>query len=336
MDERPRIEHIRPRRPCDRDAETPGRSTPNGGGLGGRTAADDRGQVLEALQARDRPRARDQHRRPRPGLRGGDREDGLVHVEYTLTTMGCPIGPLIEHQMQSFLTGVPGVDRGGGRDGPAAAVDPRDDVRGGQGRPRLLLTRGPRWRCRVPLTLATEVQTCTCKSERGVGIRDPNTVPGLVGGDDPVPPVLSGTRAAPPGARPSLGGSPEIRTISETGGRDARPFRVSGRTRGGATMAEIRQSRRAGRHRLAGRAPRRPGIRVIEVDEDTTAYEKGHIPGAVGWNWTTDLHTEVGRDYVDQAGLSRAALGRPAWARTPRWCCTGATTTGSPRTPTGS
>jgi thiosulfate/3-mercaptopyruvate sulfurtransferase len=47
-----------------------------------------------------------------------------------------------------------------------------------------------------------------------------------------------------------------------------------------------------------------PAIRVIEVDEDTEAYEKGHIEGAVGWNWTTDLHTEVGRDYVDQAELS--------------------------------
>jgi len=47
-----------------------------------------------------------------------------------------------------------------------------------------------------------------------------------------------------------------------------------------------------------------PGTRVIEVDEDTEAYEKGHIEGAVGWNWTTDLHTQVGRDYVDQAQLS--------------------------------
>ena len=35
--------------------------------------------------------------------------DGIVHVEYTLTTMGCPIGPLIEQQMQSLLAGVPGV-----------------------------------------------------------------------------------------------------------------------------------------------------------------------------------------------------------------------------------
>ena len=56
-----------------------------------------------------------------------------------------------------------------------------------------------------------------------------------------------------------------------------------------------------------------PSIRVIEVDEDTEAYEKGHIRGAVGWNWTTDLHTEVGRDYVDRAELSallsRAGVG---------------------------
>jgi thiosulfate/3-mercaptopyruvate sulfurtransferase len=49
---------------------------------------------------------------------------------------------------------------------------------------------------------------------------------------------------------------------------------------------------------------RDPGIRVIEVDEDTEAYEKGHIDGAVGWNWTTDLHAEVRRDYLDRAELS--------------------------------
>jgi thiosulfate/3-mercaptopyruvate sulfurtransferase len=48
-----------------------------------------------------------------------------------------------------------------------------------------------------------------------------------------------------------------------------------------------------------------PSIRVIEVDEDTTAYEKGHIPGAVRWNWNVDLHVPVGRQYVDQEGLSR-------------------------------
>ncbi|HEX7463295.1 MAG TPA: metal-sulfur cluster assembly factor [Actinomycetota bacterium] len=36
-------------------------------------------------------------------------EEGVVHVEYTLTTMGCPIGPLIEQQMQALLERVPGV-----------------------------------------------------------------------------------------------------------------------------------------------------------------------------------------------------------------------------------
>jgi len=56
------------------------------------------------------------------------------------------------------------------------------------------------------------------------------------------------------------------------------------------------------------------GIRVIEVDEDTAAYEKGHIRGAVGWDWNTDLHTPIGRDYVGQRELvellSRAGVGK--------------------------
>jgi metal-sulfur cluster biosynthetic enzyme len=36
-------------------------------------------------------------------------DEGIVNIEYTLTTMGCPIGPLIEAQMKDVLTGVPGV-----------------------------------------------------------------------------------------------------------------------------------------------------------------------------------------------------------------------------------
>jgi metal-sulfur cluster biosynthetic enzyme len=35
--------------------------------------------------------------------------DGDVHIEYALTTMGCPIGPLIEQQMQAILSQIPGV-----------------------------------------------------------------------------------------------------------------------------------------------------------------------------------------------------------------------------------
>jgi len=37
-------------------------------------------------------------------------EDGKVHIEYTLTTMGCPIGPLIEQQMNQFVSQVAGVE----------------------------------------------------------------------------------------------------------------------------------------------------------------------------------------------------------------------------------
>ncbi len=37
-------------------------------------------------------------------------DDGGVDIQYSLTTMGCPIGPMIEDQMRSFLRGIDGVD----------------------------------------------------------------------------------------------------------------------------------------------------------------------------------------------------------------------------------
>src|ERR671934_2074527 len=40
------------------------------------------------------------------------------------------------------------------------------------------------------------------------------------------------------------------------------------------------------------------GVRVVEVDVDTTAYDQGHVPGAAGWNWTTELCDTVVRDIV--------------------------------------
>lgn len=52
-----------------------------------------------------------------------------------------------------------------------------------------------------------------------------------------------------------------------------------------------------------------PKVRVVEVDEDTGAYARGHIPGAVPWNWSRDLRHPVRRDFVDQAGLSRLLAG---------------------------
>jgi len=43
-------------------------------------------------------------------------------------------------------------------------------------------------------------------------------------------------------------------------------------------------------------------VRVVEVDVDTTAYDQGHVPGAAGWNWTTELCDTLVRDIVDESG----------------------------------
>jgi thiosulfate/3-mercaptopyruvate sulfurtransferase len=47
------------------------------------------------------------------------------------------------------------------------------------------------------------------------------------------------------------------------------------------------------------------GVRVVEVDVDTAAYDQGHVPGALGWNWTTDLCDTVVRDIVPKAKLEK-------------------------------
>lgn len=47
-----------------------------------------------------------------------------------------------------------------------------------------------------------------------------------------------------------------------------------------------------------------PDVRIVEVDEDTSAYAKGHIPNAVAWHWFEDLHARPRRDYIDQAGFA--------------------------------
>ena len=47
------------------------------------------------------------------------------------------------------------------------------------------------------------------------------------------------------------------------------------------------------------------GVRVVEVDVDTAAYEQGHVPGALGWNWTTELCDTLVRDIVPKAKLEQ-------------------------------
>lgn len=52
-----------------------------------------------------------------------------------------------------------------------------------------------------------------------------------------------------------------------------------------------------------------PGVVFVEVDEDTTVYDGGHIPGAVRIDWRAELQDQVRRDVVDRAGFE-ALLGR--------------------------
>jgi thiosulfate/3-mercaptopyruvate sulfurtransferase len=47
------------------------------------------------------------------------------------------------------------------------------------------------------------------------------------------------------------------------------------------------------------------GIVFVEVDEDTTAYDKGHITGAVKLDWKTDLQDPVIRDFVDKGAFEK-------------------------------
>ena len=46
-----------------------------------------------------------------------------------------------------------------------------------------------------------------------------------------------------------------------------------------------------------------PKVRLVEVDVDTTAYDQGHVPGAVGWNWTTQLCDTLVRDIIPKDEL---------------------------------
>jgi thiosulfate/3-mercaptopyruvate sulfurtransferase len=44
-----------------------------------------------------------------------------------------------------------------------------------------------------------------------------------------------------------------------------------------------------------------PNLRIVEVDVDTTAYDQGHVPGAVAFNWKTELEDQLRRDIPSKA-----------------------------------
>jgi thiosulfate/3-mercaptopyruvate sulfurtransferase len=48
-----------------------------------------------------------------------------------------------------------------------------------------------------------------------------------------------------------------------------------------------------------------PGVVFVEVDEDTTAYDGGHLPGAIKLDWKTDLQDQVRRDFVSKEQLEQ-------------------------------
>ena len=48
-----------------------------------------------------------------------------------------------------------------------------------------------------------------------------------------------------------------------------------------------------------------PNTRFVEVDVDTSAYDQGHIAGAVGWNWQTQLQDNVRRDLIEKPALEK-------------------------------
>jgi len=56
-----------------------------------------------------------------------------------------------------------------------------------------------------------------------------------------------------------------------------------------------------------------PGIRLVEVDEDTEAYGQGHIRNAIAWHWKEDLHDHPRREFLSRDRLaellSRSGIG---------------------------
>ncbi len=50
-------------------------------------------------------------------------------------------------------------------------------------------------------------------------------------------------------------------------------------------------------------------VRLVEVDVDTSAYEQGHIVGAVGWNWQSQLQQPVRRDLTSKEEIEQLLAG---------------------------
>ena len=78
-----------------------------------------------------------------------------------------------------------------------------------------------------------------------------------------------------------------------------------------------------------------PKTVFVEVDEDTSAYDGGHIEGAVKLDWRKDLQDGVRRDFLEPGAVLGSALRQRHCERRHPSFSTVATTTGSPLTLTG-
>jgi len=46
-----------------------------------------------------------------------------------------------------------------------------------------------------------------------------------------------------------------------------------------------------------------PKVRIVELGYDTSDYVSGHIPGALGWGWSTDFQHPIRKDLPDKEGI---------------------------------
>ena len=53
----------------------------------------------------------------------------------------------------------------------------------------------------------------------------------------------------------------------------------------------------------------KPGVKVVEIDVDTKAYDAGHIRGAVGFNWQTELQDQVDRNILGKEAFEKLVGG---------------------------
>src|SRR4026207_998706 len=68
-------------------------------------------------------------------------------------------------------------------------------------------------------------------------------------------------------------------------------------TNGSTSMAITTKEALTSTDEVAGRLGD-PALRILEVDEDTGAYARGHIEGSIGVHWKDDLQAPLRRDFI--------------------------------------